>query len=33
LLLEQRLVIGYEVEASQQSQFENWNKPEDLNRG
>jgi molybdenum cofactor guanylyltransferase len=33
LLLEQGLVTGYEVETSEQSQFENWNSPEDLSLG
>jgi len=30
LLLEHRLVTGYEVETSEQYQLENWNRPEDL---
>jgi molybdopterin-guanine dinucleotide biosynthesis protein A len=29
-LLENRLMIGYEVELSEQNQLENWNTPEDL---
>jgi molybdopterin-guanine dinucleotide biosynthesis protein A len=33
LLLEHRLVTGYEVETSEQSQLENWNRPEDLSSG
>jgi molybdenum cofactor guanylyltransferase len=30
LLLKHRLVISYKVPASEQSQFENWNRPQDL---
>ena len=30
LLLERRLVTGYEVETSEQYQLGNWNRPEDL---
>jgi molybdopterin-guanine dinucleotide biosynthesis protein A len=30
LLLEHRLVTGYQVEISEQYQLENWNRPEDL---
>ena len=33
LLLEHRLVTGYEVETSDQYQLENWNRPEDLSSG
>jgi molybdopterin-guanine dinucleotide biosynthesis protein A len=33
LLLEHRLVTGYEVETSEQYQLENWNRPEDLSSG
>jgi molybdopterin-guanine dinucleotide biosynthesis protein A len=29
-LFESRLIIGYEVELSEQNQLKNWNKPEDL---
>jgi molybdopterin-guanine dinucleotide biosynthesis protein A len=29
-LLESRLMIGYEVELSEQNQLENWNSPEDV---
>ena len=32
LLLEHRLVTGYEVETSEQYQLENWNRPEDLSQ-
>jgi len=30
LLLERRLVTGYEVDTSERYQLENWNRPEDL---
>jgi hypothetical protein len=33
LLLEHRLVTGYEVETSEQDQLGNWNRPEDLSSG
>jgi molybdenum cofactor guanylyltransferase len=33
LLLEQRLVTGYQVETGEQYQLENWNRPEDLAGG
>jgi molybdopterin-guanine dinucleotide biosynthesis protein A len=28
-LLENRLIVGYEIEASEQIQLKNWNTPED----
>jgi len=33
LLLEHRLVTGYEVKTGEQHQLENWNRPEDLRSG